>query len=250
MQGFELSSVLLPCQVFITLLVLVLCYQEQWGNVPLEAVFPLHVLYQVWTHRGRFPGQWWLRELVESWLYVFVEFMLVRGLVGVELPSSWVWLQAIYVALALMPIGKGVERGEIRGLVFIGEGIYKSCLLVDSVKVVILAAKGFNQPSALLSALVGLALLLTAPILDMLEQALKQTRVDSDRLLRYMRTAPAIVGVLIGVLYWDWPKDLVAAQEQGFTRAHLLGSIGFVAWYGYHAVDYVVWEREQQRKRR
>lgn len=246
MQGLELYSVLIPCEVLVVLLVLVEGYQEQWMNVPLEGVFPLHVLYQVWTHRGRYSG----RGYVECWFYVFAELMLARLIVGAELPSSWLWLQALYVALAVMPLDKAVEREEVRGLVFLGEGLYKSSLLVDCLKTVVLAAKGFTQSAVLLATLAGLVVLLTAPVFDVLEQTWKQTKVDRERLDRYLRVAPVLVGALIGMLYWDWHRGLEEEQERKFTWAHFVGSVGFVAWYGHHALDYVSWEAEQQHKRR
>lgn len=247
MEAKEAGNLIIPLEVFAGLIGVVLCYQIQGTSIPLELLFPLHILYHVWTHNKRHAGANLLPGRLIPWIYVFGEVWLVRQLGNVGLPCSWFWLQAMYLGLVLLPIGNPIEYTELRGIAFIGEGIYKSSLLVNSMLSVFITAKGFGGEGVLSAVVLGAVVLLTVPVIDALEQVVRSGRVDTERLGQYLRITPVIITLLIGLMYWEWPTDLVLTQERQFTFTQMLTCLLFVLWYGHHSIDYLQWESQHKR---
>lgn len=224
---------------------------QHWGqgtHLPLEVLFPAHVLYYLLTFSFACPGANHIRKFLTVFGLVFGDMLVTATLLHHALPSSFsmLCLQFIVVftvvhLLEQAEVAKMLSVHAYRGLLFILEGVLKSTVLVTTLQDVLVSYHDFRAEAVVTAVTIGSLRLLLPPGIYCIDQYLcstqRLTKVNAEDMLRYLRLAPLLCLIGITVLAKTLPR-LPEMQEVGYTAAHLLLNLAFVAWFAWDAVGF------------
>lgn len=224
---------------------------EYWGEgtrLPLEVLFPGHILYYLLTFSFSSPGANHIRKFLSVFGLVFGDMLVTAVLLHHALPSSFSMLCLQFIViftvvhlLEQVEVTKLLSVHGYRGLLFILEGVLKSTALVSTLQEVLVTYNGLRLETAFAAVAIGTLRLLLPPCVYCIDQYLcstqRLTKVKSDDMIRYLRLAPLICVIGITVLAKTLPR-LPEMQEVGYTSAHLVLNLAFVAWFAWDAVGF------------
>ena len=243
------SELIVFCEGIVT--VLALCAFHYWGQgtaLPVEVLFPTHILYYLLTFSFSCPGANHIRKCVCVFGLVFGDMLVTAVLLHQALPNSFSMLCLQFIVVfALIQLLEQTEITRLlavhsyRGFLFIFEGMLKSTMLVSTLQDVLVTYPAIRPETVVAAVVLGSLRLLVPPSLYCIDQYLcseqRLTQISSDDMLRYLRLSPLICLIGTAVFAKTLP-DLPERQEVGHTPAHLLLNVAFVVWFGWNAVSF------------
>lgn len=221
----------------------------QGAKLPVEVLFPGHILYYLLTFSFACPGANHIRKFVCVFALAFGDMILTALLMHQALPASFsvLCLQFICVftvvhLLEPQEVQKQLGTNYYRGALFSLEGVLKSYMLVSTVKDVIVSYHGIKPETVFVATILGSLRILLAPCVYSADQyfctAQRKVVVNDDMMLRYLRLSPLLALVSLCLLARSLPANLADMQEIGYTPAHLLMNAVFLAWFAWDAIGY------------
>lgn len=243
------SELVVSCEGIATVLALLAFHHWFQGSpLPLELLFPAHILYYLLTFSFSCPGANHIRKFLCVLGLVFGDMLCTAVLLQHALPSSFSMLCLQFIAVfTIMQLLEQTEVAKLlsvhyyRGLLFIVEGVLKSTMLVSTIQDVLVLHMDIRIENVLTAVAIGSLRLLLPLCIYCFDQYLwntqRLTNVSSDDVIRYLRLSPLLCLISTAVLVKTLPQ-LPELQEVGYSSAHLLLNIAFVCWFGWNAVNY------------
>ena len=224
---------------------------HHWGQgtrLPMEVLFPAHIVYYLLTFSFRCPGANHLRKFLCVFGLVFGDMLLTAAVLHRALPSSFSMLGIQFIVvftvvhlLEQTEVTKLLANHSYRGLLFILEGVLKSTLLASTLQDVLVTYQGLKAEAVLAAVALGSLRLLVPPCVYCLDQYLNSVQrfvvVSTEDMLRHLRLAPVFCLAGVTVLAKTLP-NLPELQEVGYTLAHLVLNVAFLAWFSWDAVSF------------
>lgn len=243
------SELIVTCEGAVTVLAL-LAFQHwfQGSSLPLEVLFPPHILYYLLTFSFSCPGSNAIRKFLCVWGLVFGDTLVTALVLQHALPTSFPMLCLQFLAVFTVvhfldptEVAKLLAVHHYRGFLFLLEGLLKSTLLVSTLQEVLVTYQEVRVEAVLGALVLGSLRLLLPPCVYCVDQYLFPTQrigmVSSEDMVRYLRLAPLLCLISTAVLLKTLPR-LPELQEVGYTPAHLLLNLAFLAWFGWDAVHF------------
>ena len=212
-------------------------------TVPLNYLFPAHILYCLLLFLRRRPDATVGRRLLVGWLLVFGDWLVLNRL-GETWPVPHLVFAGFFLGLDLLP--EGVPAAQLsghllRGTLYLGEALYKAFVLVDSVQTVF--QTWYDDGHGLSLALVIAVVRLITPALVYATDQLVWAPADKTEYLGpYLRTVPFAAAALL----WLLSKQQTEVRDKQFSLVHLVVCTMLLAWYGYEAVLFAREEEKQE----
>lgn len=242
-QSLSAEAVILGETVLVGMGLLATFRSDFPPKIPLDYLFPAHILYCLLTFLKRRPDATVGRRLLVGWLLVFGDWLVLS-----RLGETWPWPHLIFagffIGLDLLPEGMPAAQLSghlLRGVVYQGEALYKAFVLVDSVQTVFQGwyDNGNGLGLALVIAVVRLS---TPAVVYAVDQIVWAPGDKSAYLGPYLRTAPLAAAALLWLLY----SLQTEIREKELSLVHLVVCAVFLLWYGYEAVLFGREEDEKQ----
>lgn len=243
------SELTVSCEGAVTVLAL-LAFRHwfQGSALPLEVLFPAHILYYLLTFSFSCPGSNVIRKFCCVLGLVFGDTLVTAVVLQHALPTSFPMLSlqflAVFTVVHLLDpteVAKLLAVHHFRGFLFLLEGLLKSTMLVSTLQEVVVIYQEVRVETVMGAVAMGSLRLLLPPCVYCVDQYLFQTQrvgmVSSDDMVRYLRLAPLLCLIATAALVATLPR-LPELQEVGYTPAHLLLNLFFLAWFGWNAVNF------------
>lgn len=243
------SELIVSCEGAVTVLAL-LAFQHcfQGSALPIEFLFPAHTLYYLLTFSFSCPGANPARKFLCVFALVFGDMLVTAIVLHHTLPISFTMLSLQFLAvftvvhlLDQVEVAKLLAVHYYRGFLFLGEGLLKSTLVVSTLQEVLVSCTEVRVETVLGAVTMGSVRLLIPPCVYCMDQYLcpaqRLGKVSSEDMVRYLRLAPLLCLIGTVVLIKTLP-GLPALQEVGYTPAHLLLNLAFLAWFGWNSVNF------------